>query len=347
MASDYITSPPQIKIDVNPGKILFALGGLILLFGIFTSFYQVPAEAVTVIQRFGAYDRTELPGLHFKLPFGIETLNQVAIQRTLKLEFGKATLGATNIYQNSESLGDQEKEKSMVTGDLNSVMVEWVVQYHISDPMEFLFDFSQPEATLRDLAESVMREVVGDRSVDEVLTGGRQEIETNALARLETIVSSLKLGLHINLVQLADVRAPSAVRSSFDDVTKAQQERETAINTANGEYNRIIPSARGLAEKTISTAEGYAVKRVNEADGDAGRFTAVLKEYIKAPEVTRKRLYFETMAEILPTIPGKIILDDKAPHLLPMLQLKQQQGRAAASASIASPASQTQFRSLK
>ncbi len=346
MASDFINSPPPIKIDINPGMILVAFIAMILLFGILTSFYQVPADSVAVVQRFGAYSQTQTPGLHFKLPFGIDTKTVLAVSRTLKLEFGTNTARATNPYQSSD-YQEQEKEKSMVTGDLNSVMVEWVVQYHISDEKQFLFEFSEPEATLRDLSESVMREVVGDRTVDEVLTVGRQEIESTALTRLEGIVSNLNLGLRINQIQLGNVKPPPAVIASFDEVNKAQQGKETAINAANGEYNRIIPSARGEAEKKVSTAEGYALKRVNEAEGDASRFTAVLKEYLKAPEVTRKRLYFETMAEILPTLPGKIILDDKAPQLLPMLQLKQQSTRAAAAAATVQPQTQTNFRTAR
>ena len=311
---------PPLRLEVNPSIILVAFLALALLIGAFGSFYTVPTNAVAVIQRFGAYSDTAKPGLHFKLPFGIDTATIVPVQRQLKLEFGYATRGATNPQQYGEN---PEDEKTMVSGDLNSALVEWAVQYHISDARDFLFNFSEPTSTLRDLSESVMREIVGDRTVDEVLTVGRQEMETKALDRLQGIVTGLGMGLQIDQVLLGNVNPPQPVQTSFDEVNRAQQEKEGLINQASGEYNRIIPRARGEAEQKISAAEGYATKRVNEAEGDANRFVALLNQYAKAPEVTRKRLYLETMAEILPTVPNKIILDEKAPQFLPMMQMRQ------------------------
>ena len=307
-------------MDVNPQKVLLGLIGLIAFIGLFSSFYTVPTDSVAVVQRLGAYHDTAEPGLHFKLPFGIDTREIIPVRRQLKMEFGYATPGATNPYQASQ---EPEDEKSMVTGDLNAATVEWVVQYSISDPKEYLFDFEAPASTLRDMSEAVMREVVGDRTVDEVLTVGRQEAETSALERLQTIVHTLKMGLHIDQVQLLNVNPPSEVQSSFDEVNRAQQEKEQLIQQARGEYNKVVPRAKGEAEQKISAAQGYAAKRVNEAEGDAGRFIALLTEYKKAPEVTRKRIYLETMGEVLPDLPGKIILDDKAPQFLPMLQMQQ------------------------
>jgi membrane protease subunit HflK len=275
---------------------------------------------VAVVQRLGDYHSTTQPGLHFKLPFGIDTSEIVPMRRQLKMEFGYASSAATNPYQGSE---EPEDEKAMVTGDLNAATVEWVVQYTISEPTDYLFKLSAPAETLRALSEAVMREIVGDRTVDEVLTVGRQEAEVKALERLQSIVSSLQMGIRIDQVQLLNVNPPHEVQMSFDEVNRAQQEKEQMIQQARGEYNKLVPRAKGEAEQKISAAQGYSSQRINEAEGDAGRFNALLTQYSKAPEATRKRLYLETMSEILPQLPGKIILDEKAPQFLPMMQMQQ------------------------
>ncbi len=322
MANNRPPALPQFpKIDFRPGRLIPFLILPVLLLGLLSSVYQVPAEGVAVVQRFGAYHDTAQPGLRFKLPFGIDTKTIVEIQRQQKLEFGFGTEGASNTYQYSSSRTEQEAEKSMVTGDQNMAVVEWVVQYHIESARDYLFNFRDPNKTLRDLSESVMREVVGDRTIDEVLTVGRQEMEVRALERLQTSINQLAMGILIDQVQLRNVNPPPPVQASFDEVNRAQQEKEQMINQANGEYNRAVPRARGEAEQKISAADGYATKRVNEAEGDATRFVAQLTEYEKAPEVTRKRLYLETMGDVLSAIPGKVILDDSAPQFLPFLSL--------------------------
>ena len=208
----------------------------------------------------------------------------------------------------------------MVTGDLNAAVVEWVVQYHISDPREYLFEVRDPELTLRDLSEAAMREIVGDRTIDEVITVGRQEIESTVRDRLRELSAQYRLGFAIEEVQLKNVNPPRNVQASFNEVNKAEQDRESMINVANGEYNKVVPKARGEAEQKISEAEGYKLKRVNEALGDASAFNAVLAEYVKAPEVTRTRLYLEAMREVLPTLGDKWIVDERVMQLLPMLQ---------------------------
>jgi membrane protease subunit HflK len=310
------------QININPRFILTGLVGLFLAVGIFSGVYQVPAESVAVVQRFGGYLKTETPGLHFKLPWGIDQITLVEILRQQKLEFGFGTQGATNPYQYAD-YREQEGEKTMVTGDLNTALVEWVVQYHISDPVAFVFNFREPVPTLRDLSQAVMREVVGDRTVDEVLTIGRQEMETRCAERLRELVAALNMGVRIDQIQLGNINPPADVQASFSDVNRAKQEKESAINTASGNYYQIIPKARGEAEQKIKGAEGYASKRVNEAEGDAARFKSVLAEYLKAPEVTKKRLYLETMGEVLSQVPGKIILDEKASSFLPLMNLRQ------------------------
>jgi membrane protease subunit HflK len=311
---------PQIRI--NPQVILGGFGALFLLIGVVSGVYQVPAESVAVVQRFGGYLKTETPGLHFKLPWGIDQITLVEILRQQKLEFGFGTRGASNPYQYADA-NDQEEEKTMVTGDLNTALVEWVVQYHISDPVAYVFNFREPVPTLRDLSQAVMREVVGDRTVDEVLTIGRQEMETKCAERLRELVAALDMGVRIDQIQLGNINPPSDVQASFSDVNRAKQEKESAINAASGNYYQIIPKARGEAEQKVKGAEGYTAKRVNEAEGDAARFKSVLAEYLKAPEVTKKRLYLETMGEVLSQVPGKIILDEKASSFLPLMNLRQ------------------------
>jgi membrane protease subunit HflK len=298
------------------------LGALALLFlaGLARGVYTVGPESVGVVQRFGRFVGTVDPGLRFKLPFGIDTVTILPVRRQLKMEFGFASPHATNPDQTSF---EAQRESDIVTGDLNAAHVEWVVQYEISDPQAFLFNMREPGPTLRDLSESVMREVVGDRTVDEVLTIGRQGIETDAIAKLTGVVQELGMGLKVQQVQLKDVHPPTPVQRSFDEVNRAQQEREQMINQANGEYNKVVPRASGEAERKLRDAEGYALKRVNEAEGDAARFRALFEEYEKAPDVTRRRLYFEAMAEVIPRLGGKIILDEDARQFLPLMNLRQ------------------------
>jgi len=323
-----MSSPPSLPQFRMPAKgvgfvfrILLAIPLVILLFtGIFSSFYTVSPEAVAVVQRFGKFTSVQPPGLHFKIPFGVDTATIVPIRRQLKLEFGFSTPGATNEDQASSR---PDLESDMVTGDLNAAQVEWVVQYGISSPQDYLFNVKNPGPTLRDLSESVMREVVGDRTVDEVLTFGRTEIENDALVRLQTMVERINMGMRVEQVQLNNVNPPAPVQRSFSEVTRAQQEKEQLINEANGEYNRVIPRAKGLAEQRVSGAEGFAIQRVNEARGDVTRFEQLLVQYDKAPAVTKQRLYLETMNEVLPKLGGKIILDEDAKQFLPLMNLNQ------------------------
>jgi len=291
---------------------------VLLMAALLTSYYTVGAESEGVVLRFGKFFKTVEPGLHFKLPFGIDTVTVLPTRRQLKLEFGFSTAGYTNPLQVGQ---DPEEEKSMVTGDLNAALVEWVVQYRIEDPRQYLFDVRNPEGTLRDLSEAAMREVIGDRTVDELITIGRQDIEIEALARMQELSKRYQLGIRVDQVQLKNVNPPSQVQASFNEVNKAQQDRENAINVANGEYNKVIPKAKGEADQTIRGAEGYRFKRVNEAEGDVAAFSAVLQQYVKAPEITRTRLYLETMGEVLPQMGQKIIIDESLRQLLPILPL--------------------------
>lgn len=298
---------------IGVGVIVFAL--IIVLW---TSYYTVPAESEGVVLRFGKFLKTVEPGLHFKIPLGIDEVSVLPTRRQLKLEFGFYTAGYTNPDQPTMQ---QVEEKSMVTGDLNAALVEWVVQYRISDPKEYLFDVRNPGQTLRDLSQSSMREIIGDRTVDEVITIGRQEIEVAALARMQELAKRYKLGVRVDQVQLKNVNPPREVQASFNEVNRAQQDRENAINIANGDYNQAVPRARGEADQTVRGAEGYRFKRVNEAEGDVASFNAMLEQYSKAPEITRTRLYLETMGDVLPSMGPKIIIDDSMKQLLPILPL--------------------------
>jgi membrane protease subunit HflK len=298
-------------------RLLWLIPALLLLFGLFSLYYTVPADAVGVVLRFGAYHTTAEPGLHWKLPFGVDDVSLVPVKRQMKLEFGFAANERwTNPDQPSE---EPAAERSMVTGDLSAVLVEWIVQYHVEDPRLYLFHVRDAGQTLRDLSEAAMREVVGDRTVDEVITVGRGEIEVNAMARLRALAANYQLGIGIDQLQLKNVDPPEAVQASFHEVNKAQQDRENMINVANGEYNKVVPRAAGEAEQRLSEAEGYRLKRVNEARGDASAFASVLAEYRKAPEVTQKRLYLETMKEVLPQLRSTWVVDEKVTQLLPML----------------------------
>lgn len=318
-----MASPTLVRGQPDWSKLRplkFAIPALLLLIGIFTTYYTVPFDSVGVVLRFGKYSSTQEPGLHFKFPFGVDEVEVLAVKRQLKLEFGTdRDLGYD--YTNPDQIGEEpEKEKGMVTGDLNAALVEWVVQYHISDERLYLFHVRNPGETLRDLGEAVMREVIGDRTVDEVITVGRQEIETTAVARLGELSNSYQLGISIDQVQLKNVNPPQAVQASFNEVNKAQQDRENMINVANGEYNKIVPRARGEAEQKISEAEGYRKKRVNEAQGDVAAFRSMLEQYLKAPNVTRTRLYLETMKEVLPALADTWIVDGSVTQLLPMVK---------------------------
>lgn len=299
--------------------MLFAVAALVGV-SAWTAAYTVPSDSVAVVQRFGKYLDEVPPGLHFKLPLGIDVATIVPVKRQLKQEFGFATPGANDPYQSS-SRRDGRRETEMVTGDLNAALVEWVVQYRISDPRKFLFEVREPSETLRYVSESVMREVVGDRTVDEVITIGRQEIESEALVKMQALSTKYAMGLSIDQVQLKNINPPEPVQESFNEVNQAQQEKEKLINEARRDYNKVIPLAEGEKDQRIREADGYRLKRINEAEGDAARFRALLAEYLKAPEVTRRRIYIETLQDVMPAIHSTIVVDGQTGSILPLLDL--------------------------
>jgi modulator of FtsH protease HflK len=313
---------PRMPMGRPPaGAVRAALVAIVVLILLFTSYYQIEPAEVGVIQRFGAHVRTTGPGPHLKIPFGIETLTKVPVQRQLKMEFGFRTMRGDVRSQFAQLTPEVAAESIMLTGDLNVAVVEWIVQYRIKDPSKYLFKVRSVEQTLRDMSEASMRQVVGDHSVDEVLTIGREAISHDAMGLLQKLCDLYDNGIEIQQLLLQDVNPPDPVKPAFNEVNQAIQEKERAINEAWAEYNKAVPRAKGEAEQAVRAAEGYALERVNKADGDAKRFDALYEEYRKAPAVTRKRIYLEGMRAILPKLGRKLILDEKARGVLPLLQL--------------------------
>lgn len=296
-----------------------AIGAVVAWF-LLSSFYTVDADEVGVIQRFGKYVETMQPGLHMKIPFGIETVKKVKVQRVLKEEFGYRTQtpGVRSTYEET----DYSSESLMLTGDLSCALVEWIVQYRIKDPKAYLFHVRDITGTIRDLTQSAMRQVVGDHSVDEVIITNRQEISLEVRDLLQQLLDHTETGVDIVTVNLQDVNPPGPVQPAFNAVNEAKQERERIINEALEAYNKVIPQAQGEAEQLLRQAEGYSVNRVNRARGDADKFLAIWQEYSRARDVTRRRMYLETMLEVMPRVKEVYIIDDKQSNLIPLLQMR-------------------------
>ena len=320
------------------------IAGFVGVVGLWTSCYLIQPESLGVVQRLGAYNRTSEPGLNFKIPFGIEKVTKVPVKTVQKEEFGFRTLraGIDTQYlnnENIESASDEElsvivkklglkleenrsgllnqiseilkSEYLMLTGDLNMADVEWIVQYDIKDPVAYLFNVKEPRNTIGDASQAVMRQLIGNGSIDEAITIGRIENEIGAKEGLQILLDQYNSGVRVGAVKLQSSNPPKRVREAFNEVNKTMQQKEEKINNAMQQYNQEVPRAKGEAQREIEEAEGYALERVNEANGNAEKFLKILEEYKKAPEITRQRLYLETMSELLPKIKDKIIVDDK------------------------------------
>jgi len=301
-------------------NLLFIIGIIVVVWIVFSSAYTVGVDEVGIIQRFGKYVRTASPGLHFKLPSGIEKLTKVRIRYIYTEEFGQRTIRAgikTEYAPESRYLA----ESLMLTGDLNSAVVPWIVQFRINDPYKFLFKVRNNLATLRDMSESVVRIVIGDRSIDEVISG-REDIVDKVRIKLQQALDDSETGITLVNVELQKTNVPEPVQPSFNEVNKAVQEKEQLIYQAKEEYNKIIPNALGEADQTIRAAEGYALDRINRAKGDASRFLSLFTEYSKAKDVTRRRLYLEAMDVVLPKMGNKYIVDPDQQGILPLLNLQ-------------------------
>jgi modulator of FtsH protease HflK len=317
--NDYNHELEKMKEDLKRSLRFIgpALGIIITISIIMSTFYTVEPDEEAVVIRLGRYYQTNPPGLHFKIPLGIDQVIKVKTRRVLQAEFGYRT---SNVTARRTQYSDRnfQEESLMLTGDLNVADVQWAVQYQIADPFKFLFAASEPERNIRDISESIMRRVVGDRSVTEVLTIGRVEINNQAQTLMQEILDHYDMGINIVSVRLQDVNPPDRVKPSFNDVNAAMQEQERVINQAEESYNRIIPEARGRAEQLVSEAQGFASEVVNRALGDSERFEAVLVEYRRAPNVTRKRIYLETMEKIFTRFENLTVVDPKVQGLLPV-----------------------------
>ncbi len=303
---------------------LLLLAALIVAVG-YASVYTVAPEETGVIQRFGRYVRVTGPGLHFKLPFGIETVSKVKTGRNFQMEFGYRTVEA-GVRSRFTERGFKE-ESLMLSGDLNVVDLQWTVQYKIGDPKDFLFQVKDVDSAIRDMSESVMRRVVGNRLFDFVLTVGRAEIADRVKVEMQKVLDSYRTGIQVVNVKMQNVTPPGPVEAAFNEVNEAEQERESKINQAQAAYNREIPKAKGSALQTISKAEGYALERVNQAQGEANRFLDVLKEYRQAKDVTKRRLYLESMDQLLNKVAEIYVIDADQKGLVPLLDLQKARGK--------------------
>ncbi len=307
--------------------VLLALAVVAIVF-ILTMGFTVEPEETGLVLRFGRFTRQVPSGLHVKLPWPVETVVKVPVERQLKEEFGFRTAEISSGKATTYDPAEYADESLMLTGDLNVAVVEWTAQFRVRDPYKFLFKVREVRKTFRDMNETVMREVVGDRGVNEVLTVGRQEIAAEVERRLQALCDQYETGIKVEQIVLQNVNPPDAVKPSFNEVNQAQQEREKLINQARADYNQVIPRAKGRAQQTNEQAQGFATDRVNRARGDAELFIQVHAAYQRAPEVTRRRMYLETMAEIYPKVKRKIILDEKLKGVLPLLPLNQTQAAA-------------------
>ena len=325
-------TPPQMEDVINkfkgmkgkfPAVWLIILAVIVLYVGT-SVFYTVAVDEVGIVQRFGKYARTSPPGLNFKFPRGIEKVTKVKVRYVYKEEFGFRTVqaGVRSRYAPGSAYLN---ESLMLTGDLNVAVVPWIVQYRIKDPYKYLFKVRDVRTTLRDLSESTMRLVVGDRSIDEVINK-RAEIATEAREFLQRELDEADTGISVTTIEMKRTNVPEPVQPSWNEVNQSIQEKEKMIYQAREELNKRIPQARGQAEKTIKSAEGFALDRVNRAKGDASRFLALYEEYRKAEDVTKRRLYLESLSEIFPKLGNKFIIDAEQKNLLPLLNLGQQKG---------------------
>ena len=312
------------KLENFKGLIPLAIGAFVVVVLLFGSFYSVGPDEVGVIRRFGKYARTTNPGLHLKIPL-IEKVDNVKVKYIFKEEFGFRTTRPGVITQYSSK--EYFDESLMLTGDLNVIVVDWIVQFKIKDPVKLLFNIRNPQRTIRNISEAVMRQAVGDSTVNEVLTTRRVEINIYVQKKLQEILDSYDSGVQIVTVKLQDVNPPDEVKPSFNEVNEAKQEKEKVINQAWERYNKIIPKARGEAERTIRESEGYSLNRVNVAKGDAAKFIATWEAYKDAKDVTRKRLYLEALNEVLPKAGEKFIVDSEQKSILPLLNLTNKGGK--------------------
>lgn len=307
------------KRHINPSVVLKVLiPAAILIVGL-GCFFIVDETEQAVITRFGKYERTTGPGLQFKLPFGIDKNYNVPVKVVQTEQFGFKTVksGRDNEYRNNIV-----SESTMLTGDLNIVDVEWIIQYRIVEPKQWLFGVLEKRQTIRDISHSVINTLVGDRAILDIMSSERSAIENIALENMNTNFKQLGLGINVIAVKLQNIVPPSGVQDAFEDVNKAIQDMNRFINEGKEAYNSEIPKAQGEAAKQLQVAEGYAAERVNRAKGDVARFNSVYDEYRRAPKVTRERIYLETMEEIFGADTKPVLIDGRLDNVLPIKTLE-------------------------
>jgi len=307
------------------GAPLFIVMVLLVLGGLMTSYYTVEPDGQAVVKRFGKVVDTRGPGLHFKLPYGIDRHYFIPTERVLKQEFGFRTVSTRDrtVY---EKLPIHRNESLMLTGDLKVIDVEWVVQYRVDNPDHFLHRVRDREKTIRDISEAVMRRIVGNSLGSAVLTEKRVQVAHMARDEIQAILAEFEMGVRIQTVELQDVTPPESVKPAFNEVNEAEQERERLINEAEKLRNQVIPRAQGEAQQLIEEAEGYRANRVNRALGEADRFTAILAEYQHAPETTRRRLYLEMIDKVLPSLGQVYVIEEGQMSPIPLLNLGKDAG---------------------
>jgi len=293
---------------------------VIVIAAVASSVYSVQTDGQAVIKRFGRVVSIKPPGLHFKLPFGVDRSTFIPTERVLKEEFGFRTVqpGRQTSYSKNSTT---ETESLMLTGDLNVIDVEWVVQYRIIDPVNFMHQVREPIDSIRDISEAVMRRIVGNRLGSDVLTVGRVTIAAEVKSELQQILDTYKMGISIERIELQDVTPPESVKPAFNEVNEARQQLERLINEAEKKRNQVIPRARGEADQIVAEAEAYRAERVNQAKGEAARFKEMVTAYRQAPDITRQRLYIEMMNEVLPTVEHLYVVDESVKGILPLLNL--------------------------
>ena len=337
-------SGDDFRANIKAGLILAGLA--LLAVALYTSFYRVDASEQGIVLRFGKHVRTVEPGLQMKMPWPIENVYTVPVRKVQSLDFGFETVSAGRRTEYAKRSKQLDEVADMLTGDLNIAHVEWIVQYRIDDAKASLFNIGDENSfytdfissishkdinpaipdTIRDVSESVMRKLVGDRSVDAVLTLGREEISAEAKIEIQEMLDVFEAGVEIITVKLQTTSPPESVKDAFQEVNRARQNKERVVNLAEGERNRQIPAARGKREQMISEAEGYKARRVLETRGQINAFNAKLAEYEKAPEVTKQRLYLEAMQEVLGQVGNKTIIDESVNQMLPILNLNSDSG---------------------
>ena len=312
-----IVRPAHRRPAFSVKLIIVLLVAAFFVFAAFSSFFVVDQTEQAVVLRLGKYNRTVGPGLQTRLPFGLERSYTVPTQLVQTLTFGYRATDSTGTSLKGASSYDDESV--MLTGDLNIVDVEWIVQYRINDPRKWLFSVEDKETTIRDISQSVMNQLVGDLPILAIMTSERTNIEYEAQREMQELFDSYGFGIEIVAVKLQNIMPPEGeVQDAFEDVNKAIQDMNTLINEGKQYYNQEIPAAQGEAEKMIAEAEGYAAERINRAEGDTARFNAVRNEYEKNKEITRERLYIETMEDVLTSDGSITLIDSNLENMLPV-----------------------------